>query len=152
MGEDLAKFRAYMARSHSQSGFYDVMVHADSNSFWVLVKSNGQEGWREVSIKEVADIVRPKLAQGDKIRLFACEAGSRGGPAQKLANELGRTVWAPNTKLPATPKGKFTERSFVPLQGGKFYEFVPERGAAELAGSGAKVTGNKVQGTINNAR
>jgi hypothetical protein len=152
MGEDLAKFRAYMARSHSQSGFYDVMVHADSNTFYILEKAGGKEVWREVSVKEVADIVRPKLAPGDKIRLFACEAGSRGGPAQKLSNELGRTVWAPNTKLPATPKGKFTERSFVPLQGGKFYEFVPERGAAQLAGSGAKVTGNEIRGTITNAR
>ena len=152
MGEDIAKFRSYLARSHSQSGFYDVMVHADSNSFYILEKAGGKEVWREVSVKEVADIVRPKLAPGDKIRLFACEAGSRGGPAQKLSNELGRTVWAPNTKLPATPKGKFTERSFVPLQGGKFYEFVPERGAAHLAGNGGKVTGNKVHGTIKNAR
>ena len=152
MGEDLAKFRAYMARSHSQSGFYDVMVHADSNSFYILEKAAGKEVWREVSVREVAAIVGPKLAPGDKIRLFACEAGSPGGPAQKLSNELGRTVWAPNTKLPATPKGKFTERSFVPLQGGKFYEFVPERGAAKLSGNGAKVTGNEVKGEISRAR
>ena len=152
MGEDLAKFRAYMARSHSQSGFYDVMVHADTDSFYILEKAGGKEVWREVSAREVANIIGPKLAPGDKIRLFACEAGSPGGPAQKLSNELQRTVWAPNTKLPATPKGKFTERSFVPLQGGKFYEFVPERGAAQLAGSGAKVTGNEVKGTITNAR
>jgi hypothetical protein len=152
MGEDLAKFRSYMARSHTQSGFYDVMIHGDTNSFQVLVKVNGKEVWREVSVREVAAIIGPKLAPGDKIRLLACEVGQSGGPAQKLANELNRTVWAPSTALPATPKGVGSIKAFKPIDGGKFYEFVPERGAAKLSGNGAKVTGNEVQGVINRSR
>lgn len=127
MGEDLAKFRSLMARSHSESGFYDVVIHGDSTSFQILIKSNGKEAWREVSVREVANIVRPQLAPGDKIRLLACDVGSTGGPAQQLANELRRTVWASSTRLPAVPRttgGNLA--SFVPKDGGKFYEFVPQ--------------------------
>ncbi len=149
MGEDLAHFRGLMARSHSQSGFYDVVIHGDSTSFQILIKVNGKEVWREVSVREVAAIIGPKLAPGDKIRLLACEVGQAGGPAQKLANELNRTVWAPSTALPATPKGVGARKAFKPIDGGKFYEFVPERGAAKLSGNGGKVTGNEVKGVIN---
>ena len=152
MGEDLAKFKGLMARSHSQTGFFDVVIHGDTNTFQVLVKAGGKEVWRDVSVSEVAAIIGPKLAPGDKIRLLACEVGTKGGPAQKLANELGREVWAPSTALPATPKGVGTIKSFKPLDGGKFYQFLPERGAAQLSGTGAKVTGNQVKGTITNAR
>ena len=40
---------------------------------------------------------------GDKIRLFACDVGSTGGPAQQFANEIKHTVWAPTTKAYAAP-------------------------------------------------
>ena len=152
MGEDLAKFRSLMARSHSEAGFYDVVIHGDSTSFQMLIKVNGKEVWREVSVREVAAAIGPKLAPGDKIRLLACDVGNTGGPAQQLANELDRTVWASSTPLPATPKGVGAQKAFVPIQGGKFHEFIPERGAAKLSGSGGKVTGNEVQGVINSSR
>ena len=152
MGEDLAKFRSLMARSHSEAGFYDVVIHGDSTSFQILMKVNGKEVWREVSVREVAAAIGPKLAPGDKIRLLACDVGNTGGPAQQLANELNRTVWASSTPLPATPKGVGAQKAFVPIQSGKFHEFVPQRGAAKLSGSGGKVTGNEVQGVINPAR
>ena len=152
MGEDLAKFRGLMARSHSEAGLYDVVIHGDSTSFQILMKVNGKEVWREVSVREVAAAIGPKLAPGDKIRLLACDVGNTGGPAQQLANELNRTVWASSTPLPATPKGVGAQKAFVPIQGGKFHEFVPERGAAKLSGSGGKVTGNEVQGVINPSR
>lgn len=152
MGEDMAKFRGMMAQSQTQSGFYDVVIHGDSTSFQVLIKVNGKEVWREVSVREVAAAIGPKLAPGDKIRLLACDVGNTGGPAQQLANELNRTVWASSTPLPAVPRGVGAQKSFVPIQGGKFHEFVPERGAARLSGNGGKVTGNEVQGVINRSR
>ena len=96
--------------------------------------------------------IGPKLAPGDKIRLLACDVGTTGGPAQQLANELDRTVWASSTRVPAVPKGVGAQKAFVPRQGGKFYEFVPERGAATLSGNAGKVTGNELQGMINPAR
>lgn len=127
MGDDLAKFRGLMARSHSESGFYDVVIHGDSTSFQILIRVNGKEVWKEVSVRDIANVIRPQLAPGDKIRLLACDVGKTGGPAQQLANELRRTVWAPSTKLDAvpalTPAGR---ASFVPGGGGKFYEFVPQ--------------------------
>lgn len=152
MGEDLPKFRGLMAKSQTQPGFYDVVIHGDSTSFQILIKANGKEVWREVSVREVAAAIGPKLAPGDKIRLLACDVGTTGGPAQQLANELNRTVWASNTPLPATPKGVGTQKAFAPIKGGKFHEFLPERGAVKLSGGGGKVTGNEVQGVINPGR
>jgi hypothetical protein len=105
-----------------------------------------------VSVREVAAAIGPKLAPGDKIRLLACDVGTTGGPAQQLANELNRTVWASSTPLHATPRGVGAQKAFVPIQGGKFHEFIPERGAAKLSGNGGKATGNEVQGVINQAR
>jgi hypothetical protein len=152
MGEDLAKFRGLMAQAQTQAGFYDVVIHGNSTSFRILTKANGKEVWTDVSVREVAAAIGPKLAPGDKIRLLACDVGTTGGPAQQLANELNRTVWASSTPVPATPKGVGARKAFVPLEGGKFYEFVPERGAATLSGNAGKVTGNEVQGVINSAR
>lgn len=152
MGEDLAKFRGLMAQSQTQPGFYDVVIHGDSTSFQILVKVDGKEVWREVSVREVAATIGPKLAPGDKIRLLACDVGNTGGPAQQLANELNRTVWASSTPLPAVPKGVGAQKAFVPINGGKFHEFVPARGAAKLSGSGGSVTGNEVQGVITPVR
>jgi len=152
MGDDLAEFRTLMAGAQPQAGFYDVVIHGDITSFHILLRAGNQKVWQEVSVREVAGIIGPRLAPGDKIRLLACDVGTTGGPAQQLANELNRTVWASSTKVPAVPKTTGSRDVFVPRQGGKFYEFVPERGAAKLSGSGGKVTGNEVQGTIDRAR
>ena len=149
-GEDMAKFRGFMAMSQTEPGFYDLFIHGNSTSFRALIKVGGKKVWRDVSVREVADAIRPMLKPGDKIRLLACNVGNTGGPGQQLANELERTVWSSSTKLSAIPEsvpgGRF---SFVPKKGGKFYEFVPERGAAKLSGGGGKVTANEVQGEIN---
>ena len=152
MGEDLAKFRGLMAQAQTQAGFYDIVIHGDSTAFHILIKANGKEVWREVSVREVAAAIGPKLAPGDKIRLLACDVGTTGGPAQQLANELDRTVWASSTRVPAVPKGVGAQKAFVPIQGGKFHEFVPHRGAAKLSGTGGTATGNEVQGVINPGR
>lgn len=149
MGEDLPQFRPWLAQSSPKPGFYDIVIHGDSNSFQILTKYNGKEVWQNVSAREIANAVGPRLAPGDKIRLLACEAGNTGGPAQQLANELDRTVWASTTKVPSAPTAGGARQTFVPLDGGKFYEFIPERGAVKLSGAGGKVTGNEVQGVIN---
>lgn len=135
MGEDLAQFRQWFAQSNPVSGFYDVFMHADSISFQILVKENGKNVWKNVSVREVANAVKPQLAAGDKIRLLACDVGSTGGPAQQLANELNHPVWAPTTKVDAAPANWGTSTrnpaaptsTFVPAGGGKFKEFVPLR-------------------------
>jgi hypothetical protein len=150
MGEDLAKFRGLMAQAQTEAGFYDLVIHGDSTSFQLLVKTvGGKEIWRNVSVREIADAIKPKLLPGDKIRLLACDVGNTGGPAQELANELNRTVWASSTEVPAVPRGVGAQKAFVPRGGGKFSEFVPSRGAAKLSGTGGKVTTNEVSGEIN---
>jgi hypothetical protein len=159
MGEDMAHFRTVIAHSNSESGFYDVIVHGDTTGFSILEKTkpNGEKIWRDVSVREVADVIRPKLAPGDQVRLLSCETGAcTVGPAQQFANELDRTVWAPSAVLPGRPavtKGVI-RRSFKPRDGGTFYEFVPvHRGDGTLVGpGGGKVTGDVLHGDIPHAK
>jgi len=149
MGDDLAEFEPWFAQSTPVSGFYDVFVHADSTTFYVLMKHNGKEVWKPLSVRQVADVVRSRLLPGDQLRLLACEVGVTGGPGQQLANELNHTVWAATTKVPAAPRSTGTNTSsFIPRDGGKFHQFIPERGGARLAGQGGRLTGNEVQGEI----
>jgi len=164
MADDMAHFETQLAKTTTESGFFDVVIHGDTNSFYIL--QNG--AWKNLSVSEVAAAIRTNLAPGDKIRLLACKSGVKGGPAQQLANELQRTVWAPNaTVYPVHGKpiwkepaffGLFggkrkltfkTSKSFVP-DGGKFYEFVPQRGVATY--KGMKATGDELSGEIVNAR
>ena len=82
---------------------------------------------------------------------------SRGGPAQGLANELKRTVWAPSKSVypvkgvPIRDAGgnvvKFSSaKSFVP-DGGKFFQFDPEGGSAILSGPGRQVNQHVIKRT-----
>jgi hypothetical protein len=160
MGEDMAEIESAMTRSHSVSGFYDVVIHGDEDGFHILLKTlpNGKEVWREVSVRELADAIRPHLAPGDKIRLLACNVGrGEGRPAQQLADSLERTVMAPNRSLPSVPArtNGARLRSFVPREHGTFREFTPfapepQRGFAKLAGKG--VNTNEFQGEIRRAK
>ncbi len=158
MGEDMLEFRLLLAESKPLKGFYDVMIHGDETSFLVRVATNpkGEGIFEKVSVREVADAVRPRLKPGETIRLLSCATGCTGGPAQEFANQLNHKVWGPSTKLPAAPTnwGPSTKNpaaptsTFVPVGGGKFFEFVPQRGTATLAGKGGKVTENKVEGVV----
>ncbi len=128
-GEDMAVIRSDMARSHTETGFYDVFVHGDATSFHIVVGKTvaGEPIWREVSVREVADAIRTRLAPGDQIRLLSCKVGRTGGPAQQLANEVNRTVWAAGTTVWSVPQATgAARRSFVPKDGGKFFAFDPQ--------------------------
>ncbi|MGD9590457.1 MAG: hypothetical protein AB7Q37_15310 [Pyrinomonadaceae bacterium] len=176
MGEDMAKMQRAFASSKVESGFYDVVIHGDDFGFYVWMKTiphpndpkKMKEIWKEVSVHEVAGIIRPRLAPGDQIRLLACRTGTTGGPAQRLANELNHKVWAANQEI-WNKQGVFIRqngkvervkgvvnddvikgdvKSFVPKHGGKFSEFLPQRGTATLPGNGGRATANEVRGVI----
>lgn len=153
MADDMAQFKPYLASTTAEKGFYDIVIHGDPKSFYILEKGV----WKTVSAREVANAVRPLLGPNDKIRLLACESASRGGPAQELANELKRTVWAPNRSVypvqgvPVKDSGgkvvKFTSvKSFVP-DGGKFFQFDPAGGSAILSGPGRQVNQHVIKRT-----
>lgn len=152
MGEDMGKFRPYLAQSAPEAGFYDVVIHGDTLAFQILVRTNanGQQVWREVSAREVASVVKPRLSPGDQIRLLACETGcATGGPAQQLANELNHKVWAPTTAQNAVPiKVGQNRTTFVPDGKGTFTEFTPERGGGAFVGNGGKGKANEMAGEI----
>ena len=154
LGEDMALVRAHLDLIPTEAGFHDLVIHGESTGFKILVRTeaNGVKVFRDVSLREVADIIGPKLPPGVQLRLLSCNAAK--GPARQLANALNRTVWGANRKVWTEQIGAGARKSFVPSQvnrvsdGGKFLEFAPERGAAEFSGS-AKATGNQVHGEIN---
>jgi hypothetical protein len=148
--EDMASSVKALSVSNAESGFYDVAIHGNSTSFRLLVKTlpDGRRVFRDVSVRDVADAVRQQLAPGDKIRLFSCSVGGTGGPAQQLANELNCTVWAATTTVYKTPTVTpgVIRTAFVPAKGGKFNEFLPERGAVSF--KGGKGSANELHGVI----
>jgi len=154
MGDDMPVFKPLLARNKAEDGFYDIVIHGDPTSFYILEKGV----WKTVSVREVANAVRPFLEPKDKsIRLLACSSASKGGPAQELANLLKRTVWAPSKSVYPVhgmpikdSSGKlinFTSaKSFVP-DGGVFYQFDPGGGSAILSGPGKQVNQHVVKRT-----
>ena len=154
MGDDMAQVASEIARSTTETGFYDVVIHGNSKMFGII--ENGVV--KEVSAREIAAAIRPNLRPGDQIRLLGCSTGSRGGPAQLLANELNRTVWAPSEKI-FTAQGKATlnaadelvqftaGKSFVPIKGGKFFQFEPAGGSSILSGPGRQVNQHVIKRT-----
>lgn len=132
MGDDMPTFKHWLSTNRPVSGMYDIVIHGDTKNFFVLEKGV----WKEVSARDVANAVRNQLGPGDQIRLLACETGTHGGPAQQLANELQRTVWAPSKMVYPVQgvvvkdaSGKAVRvsntKSFVPADNGKFFAFSP---------------------------
>lgn len=156
MGDDMAGFKQAFQTMPTEAGFFDVAIHGNVSGFWV--RHNGR--WVQVSVKDVANAVRPYLKTGDKIRLLACETGRRGdGPARQLANELKRTVWAPSQPIyPAygkathiNPDGTAHIKDFdvskavVPVGNGKFYEFEYVVNPAKAVSTGRMVNANVIK-------
>ena len=81
------------ARVAPKPGYFDVVVHGDASSFYVL--HNGS--WVAVKPNTVRQyITRQPGYRGQPIRLIACEAGAAAnGIAQSIANGLGKPVLAP---------------------------------------------------------
>ena len=122
LGDDMAAITTSANQIPSQAGLFDVIVHGDKTSFWIL----RNKAWEKVSVRDVANAIRPKLGPNDKIRLIGCETGVQGGPAQQLADELGRNVFAPTTAVYAELGTFFkaSHRQFNQIQAGTVYESV----------------------------
>lgn len=122
LGDDMADITKHAMNIPSQPGLFDVIVHGDKTAFFILKNKT----WQSVSARDLANAIRNKLAPNDKIRLIGCETGAIGGPAQQLANELGRNVFAPTTSV--YPKlGSFfksTHPKFQSIQGKTVFESV----------------------------
>jgi hypothetical protein len=156
MGDDMAGFKKALQSTPTEVGFFDIVIHGDVSGFWIR-----QQGrWVSVSVKDVANAVRPHLKVGDKIRLMACATGRRGdGPARQLANELKRTVWAPSQPIypvygKAThinPNGSAhiddfdVSKAVVPVSNGKFYEFEYVVNPAKAVSTGRPVNAHVIK-------
>jgi hypothetical protein len=154
LGDDMAQIAPHANKIPSQTGLFDVVVHGDKTGFYILQNN----AWQKVSVRDLADAIRPKLGRNDKIRLIGCETGVFGGPAQQLANELGRNLFAPTTTV-YPMQGTFWKPShpkFNTIQGGTVYESVkghlfevtPDKFGKYVASRGGElvkfVTGNSI--------
>jgi hypothetical protein len=87
------------------AGMYNVVVHSDANSAWLL--RNGE--WIKVDHRALAKFIQkqPDYA-GDPVRLVACDAGAASrGLAKNLANKLGVEVEAATDKVVIDSEGNF---------------------------------------------
>ena len=126
-----ADFIKFAARITPKPGVFDVVVHADAQSFWVRT-IKGAEEWSRQPVRRVVDFMRRNGYTGGPVRLIACNSGvCAAGPAQQLANELGAAVKAPIDKAWIHyPSGRVTvgpAPTSPPFSGGGWVWFAPTK-------------------------
>lgn len=117
-GEDVALARLAANAPAESGGYWNVVVHANSQTASVWVQGR----WVDVSHRTLAHAIETSPGYvGQPVRLIACNAGACGtGVAQNLANKLGVPVqaadapvillngyaWTPGNILLFTPRGR----------------------------------------------
>ena len=88
--------------------FYDVVCHANPDSFEIDLVGNGiDEDFIPVTPEEFAERIKNSAGyDGGNIRLISCQAGAKSdGAAQKIANILGKEVIAATEKVSVDDDG-----------------------------------------------
>lgn len=123
---DLFGNNVKMARSKlAKDGFYDVAMHGSPKT----VELYGHRSDHKV----VAEIIRNrKDYDGTKdIRLLSCKTGKadKDGDcfAQRLADELGTTIYAPDDKIWVWPNGSYTIGEEPDRNTGRMIKFTPRK-------------------------
>ena len=113
-----------MARSKlAKDGFYDVAMHGKPKT----VELYGQKA----DHKTVAEIIRNRKDYDETkpVRLLSCSTGKadKNGDcfAQRLADELGVTIHAPDDKIWVWPDGKMSIGPNEHISSGNMKEFKP---------------------------
>ncbi len=102
------------------------VVSGHGNSSGVYIKR------KRLTVKELADIIRanPECNLASTVRLNACSTGA-GDFAQKLANELQKTMIAPTSDIETTSNGQVSLLPSVDLEPvstpGEFKSFTPSK-------------------------
>lgn len=108
----------------AKDGYFDVAMHGHPKT----VELYGER----VDHKVVAEVIRNrKDYDGTKpIRLLSCSTGKRDKNgdcfAQRLADELGQTVWAPDDIIYMSPNGEYTIGPSEGVNTGHLQEFRPK--------------------------
>jgi hypothetical protein len=119
-GDNIA---AAAAKVTPEPGYFDVVVHSDSKTFyvlhdgnWVAVKPNSVRKW----------LARNASYSGAPIRLLACESGAlTDGLAQSMANGMGANVKAPTDSLWIHGDGSLSIGADPAKPTGTWHEFTP---------------------------
>src|SRR5262249_31799447 len=109
LGDDMKLFGC-VQNTEYLPGYFDVVIHGDIDGFGIMRMVNGKEVWTDVSVQELADMIRASgWRPGQPIRLLSCNTGGIGiqgdytmlrpGIAQDLAHELKADLIAPNSTL-----------------------------------------------------
>lgn len=92
------KLYKYAAKIVPIEGYADFTCHADPDKFYIDMQGNGNsKDFVELSVEEFAEAIRNSNSySGGNIRVISCQAGAKeDGVAQRLANELNVSIYAP---------------------------------------------------------
>ncbi len=111
------------AKVPSEAGYFDVVVHGDPNSFYLLHNGN----WVPVKSNSLRSYLRRQPGyRGQPIRLISCESGAlTGSIAQSMANGMGVKVKAPTGTVWIHPDGSMTVGVDPSQVTGSWREFEP---------------------------
>lgn len=127
VGDD-PEARAAAERIKPKSGYIDVLVHGDANSFLVIREHVDVE----IDHRALAKYLAKRGLTGQKIRLIACESGlTPFAVAQHLANKMHVEVLAPNKKVWVDREGNVGVGNTPGQNDGKFVPVGPKETSSD---------------------
>lgn len=103
------KLFRYAKNIEPLEGYEDFTCHADADSFYIdLVGDGKEEDFFKLTPEEYAERIKGSSTyKGGNVRIISCQAGAKDdGAAQKLANALNVTVYAPTETVHVTENGE----------------------------------------------
>lgn len=103
------KLHRYAKNIKPLEGYEDFTCHADADSFYIDVGGAGKEDdFFKLTPQEYAERIKASPTyKGGNIRIISCQAGAKeDGAAQRLADALGVSVYAPTEAVHVTENGE----------------------------------------------
>lgn len=103
------KLHRYAKNIKPLEGYEDFTCHADADSFYIDVGGAGKEDdFFKLTPQEYAERIKASPTyKGGNIRIISCQAGAKeDGAAQRLADALGVSVYAPTEAVHITESGE----------------------------------------------
>lgn len=103
------KLHRYAKNIKPLEGYEDFTCHADADSFYIDVGGTGKEDdFFKLTPQEYAERIKASPTyKGGNIRIISCQAGAKeDGAAQRLADALGVSVYAPTEAVHVTENGE----------------------------------------------
>ena len=103
------KLHRYAKNIEPLEGYEDFTCHADADNFYIDLGGAGKEGdFFKLTPQEYAERIKASPTyKGGNVRIISCQAGAKeDGAAQRLADALGVSVYAPTEAVHVTENGE----------------------------------------------